>query len=94
MLLVETLTIWEAVVETIKAKRLDVNIESDFPVTIWSILEEMEAPPDIFNIVVDICILAAIVRNIKFIYCKRKVNILADSLVKKAHRCNNYSVVA
>lgn len=87
-LLVETLAIREAVIETIKARQSNVIIESESQIAIKAILQEIEIPYKICNNIQDIYILASVIPNIKCMYCTRVANTLADSLTRKAHDCN------
>lgn len=82
----ETLAIRDAVMETVKAKLPNVIIQSDSLVALWAIIGDSKAPSDISNIIADICIIASAVRNIRFMYCNKQANTLANSLAKKAQR--------
>lgn len=47
----------------------------------------MKAPTQIFNLVEDVKVLAKAVKKLKFVYCNRSVNRLADRITKQIHQC-------
>lgn len=62
-------------------------------IAIQSIMAEIKAPSQIYNIVSDIIALAKEVRNTKIMYCNISANRLADSIAKMPHQYTSQSVV-
>lgn len=44
-----------------------------------------KVPSQISNIIIDIIVLALAIKNIKFMYCNKYTNKLADTVARKAH---------
>lgn len=60
-------------------------MESDYQIVINSILGKNMVPSQIVNHITDIANLAHDNSDIKFMYCKRDANMLADKIAKQAH---------
>lgn len=82
ILLVETLAIREVAIVSIQEKFSNIIVGSDSHIAIQAIIAYIKAPGIILNIVVDIFVLVLVVRNIKFLYCNRQTNTLADTIAK------------
>lgn len=61
-------------------------------VTVKAINGEINPPRLIRNIVEDIKILVKAVRNVKFVYSSRSINMLVDMLGKKTHCACTYAM--
>lgn len=70
---------------SILKKLSNINIEGDSQISIQAIEGATKAPGIILNIVEDVVMLAATVRDIKFVYCNRYANRLANTITRKTH---------
>lgn len=67
---------------------IHVIIGSDCQIAIWAISGEIKAPNIISNILRYLYFDFSCKKNLKFLYCNRHANTLADSLAKMVHHCN------
>lgn len=84
-LVAEILAIRKAIVTIIHKELAEVIITSDSLVAVKAI--NGGPPIQIRNLVEHIKSLANVIQNIKFVYCSRSANELANMIAKKAHIC-------
>lgn len=73
----------------IREQLSNVIMESDSLIVIQAISGDSKRHTQICILITDITVLAKQVNNIKFMYCHKSANMLADKIVKRAHMYSN-----
>lgn len=92
ILVAETVAIRETIQMAAPMKLSNINIESDFRISINSNTGQ-KVPSRIANTIKDVTILAKAVSNIRLSYCNRIANKKMHRISKKANDCTSQSIV-
>lgn len=82
-----------AMVTVCQMKQSNIMVKSDSYIAKNFITGKIKATSQIVNLVEHIINLPAGFKNVRFSFCNKRANQLADRIAKKAHKCNSQRIV-